>query len=468
VIPADDALTERLLTLAAHAPAAPFLHAAGRTPMNYATLAQRIGAARATLGALGIARGDVVVDAAVDRLEALAAMAILPSTSTFACLGAHHRVDVYVEMLERLAPKAVLVPEDRTHPVVEAAARLGLTEIALVPDRAGEAGAFDLRVLRTTASLERAPRAERDWPFIDVTSGTTGRPKLVPHLDRQLLAQARDMGAFYAMGASDVAAHSAPVSFAMGKRTSFMLCVLNGGSVWGVAEADASALLRAVEEDRVSYVPATFAVHRELLARMTGRAPLRSSRLRFVSVSSGVLDANEMDALEAAFGVPAVSIYGATEVGNALMQPLERALRTSGSAGYPVGAEVRLVAIAARSTRTTRSARSRFAARRSSIVMSTSPPSIARRSSTAGSGWATWGRATRAANTSSSGASTTRSIAAARSCRPRGSTACFGRCPASPTRHRSACRTRGSARRSSPRSCARPARRCRHTMCAST
>ncbi|HEY8245526.1 MAG TPA: condensation domain-containing protein, partial [Casimicrobiaceae bacterium] len=341
--PADDALTERLLTLAARTPAAPFLQADGRAPMSFATLAQRIGAARAIFGPLGIARGDIVVGTASERLEALAALAILPSTSTFACVGGHHRTEVYVEMLERLGPKAVLVPADRAHPFAVAAERLGLTEVALVPDRAAEAGAFDLRVLRTTASLELAPRAERDWPFIDVSSGTTGRPKLVPHLDRQLLAQARDMGAWYEIGANDVAAHSAPIGFAMGKRVSFMLCVLNGGSLWHVPEADAPAVLRAIEGDRVSYVPATFAVHRELLARMAGRAPLRPSRLRFMSVSSGALDADEMDALEAAFGVPAVSIYGATEVGNALMQPLERARRTRGSVGYPVGTEVRLV-----------------------------------------------------------------------------------------------------------------------------
>jgi amino acid adenylation domain-containing protein len=151
------------------------------------------------------------------------------------------------------------------------------------------------------------------------------------------------MGAWYAFSADDVAAHSSAVGFALGKRVSFMLCVLNGGSVWAVAEADANALLRAIEDDRVTYVPATYSMHRELLARMAGRAPLRSPRLRFMSVSSGALDAHEMDELEAAFGVPAVSIYGATEIGNAMMQPLDRARRTSGSAGYPVGAEVRLV-----------------------------------------------------------------------------------------------------------------------------
>ncbi len=336
-------ITERMLRIAARQPGAPFLQAPGRVPMAWGTLAQRIGDLRARFASWGIERGDVVAGPAVDRLEYAAALSIVPASATFAPLNPKLASDACAELLVRLAPRAVLLPADRDHPMRAIARRMGIAEIAMTPDRAGEAGAFDLSMARSAASLETSRRVSPDWPFIDATSGTTGRSKLVPHLHRQLVAQADAYGAWFGMTPDDVSAHTSAVHFALGKRTAYMLCVLNGGSVLCLPESDAGALIGAIAEDRVTYVPATFAVHRELLLRSASSPPRTGARLRFLCVASGALEPAEVEALEAAFRVPVVSAYGATEIGNALAQHLDRARRMPGLVGVPVGAEVRIV-----------------------------------------------------------------------------------------------------------------------------
>ena len=131
--------------------------------MSFGALAQRIAALRGDFGALGIVRGDIVAYAALDRLECLAALAVLPAACTFARSVRRLTLDAYVELLERLAPTAVLVPPRiaamRSPPPSIASAS---TRIAMVPDRAGEAGAFDLRFAR---SPRRSTRAARRAPL---------------------------------------------------------------------------------------------------------------------------------------------------------------------------------------------------------------------------------------------------------------------------------------------------------------
>ncbi|MEO8486572.1 MAG: amino acid adenylation domain-containing protein [Betaproteobacteria bacterium] len=338
----QDDFTDQLVALAARAPQAVFLRALGRAPMTYGTLAQRIVAVRAQFAALGIVRGDVVASSAVDRLECAAALSILPAACTFVPLNPAHEADAFAELFARLAPRAVLVPPRGGSALVEAARRLGIAEVAMTPDPAGEAGSFDLALARGAPSLDADAMGDPRWAYIDVTSGTTGVPKLVPHGHRQILAQASVLGRHFRMVVDDVCAHVSPLHFSLGKRIGYIMSVLNGASILCLPEADGGALLRAIGDDRVSFVPATFAMHRELLDRV-GSSQVRSTRLRVMCVASGALAAAEMQAIERAFGVPAISAYGATEIGIASVQPLDPALRVAGNAGVPVGSEMRVV-----------------------------------------------------------------------------------------------------------------------------
>ncbi|MBK6396576.1 MAG: AMP-binding protein [Betaproteobacteria bacterium] len=242
--------------------------------------------ARGRLASWGIERGDVLAAAVPDRVECAATLAILPASSTLALFDPTLSVDDFIALIRRVGAKAAVVPAGGNRALREAARRLGVAEVEMAPDGSAEAGSFGLALRRPAASLDGARRLDARWAYIGATSGTTGQPKLVPHGHRQLLVTARAMGARLSMTHDDVSGHLTPLHLANGLRTALMLAVLNGGSVRCLPEADAGALLDAIDEDAITYVSASFTILREVIERVrAGRRP-RRGRLRFIRAAS--------------------------------------------------------------------------------------------------------------------------------------------------------------------------------------
>ena len=342
----DGDVTATLLAIAARQPDAPFLSAPGRRTMRWSSVADHIARVRRDFHRWDIRRGDVVVASSFDRHACAAALAILPAASTFALLADGTAPGRCAELLRRMRARAVLVaprPAGACHPLELAARELRIARIRIEPRTDAETGAFDLALEAPDRSLDTDHAGDARHGWIGVTSGTTGRPKLVSHGHRQVIATAMATGKRLAMTPRDVSGHLTPLSLANGQRTAFLLSLLNGGSVHCLPEAGADALLDAVDADAVSYVSCSFTIHRELLALFRSGRRVRSSRLRFVRVASGALEPPEMDALEAAFGVPVVTGLGATETGMVAHQHLPPSPRKRGSVGRPLACDLRLV-----------------------------------------------------------------------------------------------------------------------------
>ncbi len=335
--------TEHLVALAARNPSAPAFLAPGRAPMNFGELARRIQEARAQLAGWGIGRGDVVVWPAIGRAETAAAIAILPASATLAVLAPALTEEAFHALLVRLAPKAVVTPANGDHPIARAALRLDLARIALYPDAAGPAGAFDLALACPGTTLERAATLSEQYALITVTSGTTGRAKIVPHAGARIMVTARTVGERLAIGPGDIAGHLTPLYLANGIRSAYLLCLLGGGAINLLPEADPDAFLAAVERGEVTYTSASFTIQRELLRRLESGRRVAPGRLRFVRVASGRMEPDEMDRLEAAFGIPVITGLASTETGALAQQGVPPALRIRGSVGPPVGCEIRVV-----------------------------------------------------------------------------------------------------------------------------
>ena len=341
----SDDLTACLLALAAEQPSAVALLAPGRTAMSFGELGTRIHAVGAQLGAWGIGRGDIVAWATDVRAESAAALAIMPVAATLAPLDPG--------LTGRRLPRAAATPETEgrgraggigDHPIGEAARRLGIAEIAV---RAGHATArpahstWNCRARRPRSRSN--PVAAPETVYVSATSGTTGRPKLVPHGQRQLLLTVRAMAERLAIAPGDVSAHVAPSHLANGMRTAFLLALLGGGAVACLPEADVDAFLAAVEDGEVTYTSASYTFMRELLRRVESGRSVGPGRLRFLRVASGHLDPDEIDRLAAAFRVPVVTGLASTESGSIAHQRLPPATRSRGSVGPPLACEIRLV-----------------------------------------------------------------------------------------------------------------------------
>ena len=335
--------TAHLLAWAELQPFAPALVVHGRPPLTFHGLAQRIRAVRSKLEAWGISRGDAVVWLNVDRPESAAAQAIMPSSSTIMPVSASITADAGADILGRVRPKAVAVPQGSSHPIAELARRLRIALIEVRRDPLAPAGAFDIELVRPDVSLESPQRMAPDIAWLLGTSGSTGKPKLVPHGRRQVMAMIRAVRDRLGIGPGDVSAHAVPLHLANGMRAAYMWSLLNGGAVEILPEADPDALLAAIARGGVSYYSASFAIQRELLVRLAASDGVSSGRLRFVRVASGRLEPEEMDRLEALLDVPVITGLASSESGFVAHQGLPPMPRLRGSVGTALGSEIRIV-----------------------------------------------------------------------------------------------------------------------------
>lgn len=333
-------LAERILAVAARAPAAPFLLRPGRPAIAYGTLAGQIGRVRQRFSSWGIAPGDIV--AGFDRSRALMAMACasLPSSSTFAPLGASLTVDAYAGLLRRLRPKAVLTPEDPGDPLRVAASALGIPAMRAIPDASG---GFSLELERARAERVE-PLARPGHAYVIVTSGTTGRPKLAPQGHSQLTGFADAMIDLLRMDARDVGYAIQPFNLAGGVRSSIVIPALAGASIVCLDEGDVDGFFRAIDAFAPTHLAAAFSIHHAILRRAPAfPAQVAASRFRFLRSTAGRLDPDECDAIERLFRAPVLVGYGASEVSGIAHDPMPPRPRKRGSVGVPVGGEVRAV-----------------------------------------------------------------------------------------------------------------------------
>jgi len=311
--------------------------------MRFGELAQRIEGIGSRLGTWGIRRGDVLAWVAAGRAQTAAALAIVPVSATLAPLSPGLTAEAYQALLDRLRPKAVVCPGGVEHAIARAARNLGIAEIAVVPDRQGVAGAFDLELAHPRASLEATPLVAPETTYVATTSGTTGRPKLVPLGGPQIMVNAREHGALLAIGPADVSGHLTPLHVTAGIRTTYLHALLNGAAVDCLPEADIDALLAAVERDEITYASISFTLLRELLRRVESGTRFKSGRLRFLRAASGRVEPDELDRLETALGVPVITGLASAETGTLAEQRLPPAQRNRGSVGPPLGVDIRLV-----------------------------------------------------------------------------------------------------------------------------
>lgn len=336
-------LTAALLSLAERQPDAPFLSMHGQETMRWSALARQIGTLGARFATWDIRRGDVVVAAADDRARDLTLVAAAPAASSFMLLADSLTKAQYDDLLVRTRARAVIVPADPSHPLARAAAEAAAVRVQAVAGRDGVAGAWSLEPVAPIPARRHPPRANADVALVTATSGTTGAPKLVPLLHRSLMAQADSMGARLALTPADIAWHGVPLHLAFGKRSAFLLCVTRGGSVHCLPESDVAALQSVVEAGPTGYLPLSFAVARELLARLEANRSAVPRGLRFVIVATGAFAQDERERLEAALGAPVLQHYGATEAGSVAIQDLPPKVRCPGGSGRPLDAMLRFV-----------------------------------------------------------------------------------------------------------------------------
>ena len=204
------------------------------------------------------------------------------------------------------------------------------------------------------ATAEALPPVEgADEAVIFFTSGTTGRPKGVPHTHADLVAGARRVADAYAKK-KGFRPRTAPPDRAPGivfnpfghaagyGRLAFRMWVGRPTVVVAKFSVEAARmLLERYPIDSMQLTPAM--VH--MLA--TAEEPLSLATVQYVTSGTAPLAASTRDAFEARYGVPVLQAYGMTEVGAVSTESLDDARagrRGPGSVGrISAGVEVRIV-----------------------------------------------------------------------------------------------------------------------------
>ncbi|HVJ56058.1 MAG TPA: class I adenylate-forming enzyme family protein [Aliidongia sp.] len=206
-----------------------------------------------------------------------------------------------------------------------------------VVGRSGEARPWTA-LLSDPASVPPPGPADRDAPAVLLlTSGTTGKPKLVAH-SQNTLSAATDFFGELELERGGVLAFPRPMVHASG--LFYMLhAVRHRMSMIMLDPADPDGMLDAVQNHGCTYLPVPLISCEALIERQL-RHPRDLSSLRGCGISADICPPGRQEAFQAVFGLPLKSFWASTEGTFPFTYGLE-----TGAVGRPrPGSAVKLVA----------------------------------------------------------------------------------------------------------------------------
>src|SRR6266850_1226984 len=205
----------------------------GLAPLRYRDLRALVRRTVADLNSFGIGRGDRVVLVLPNGPEAAAAFVSVGAGATTAPLSRGLTADEFEFNLTDLRAKALLVEAGLDSPARAVASRLRIPTIELVPHRDQGAGAFSLRLLLKNGAgpFEGGLAQPDDEALVLHTSGSTSRPKIVPLLQRNVTASARNIMTALQLTPDDVCLNIMPLFHIHGLMAAVLSSLAAGAQV---------------------------------------------------------------------------------------------------------------------------------------------------------------------------------------------------------------------------------------------
>ena len=326
---------------------APAIGAPGRPTLDYLGLRAHVDGTLARLNELGLGRGDRVAIVLPNGPEMASAFISLSAGVTTAPLNPGYRRTEYDFYLEDLRAKALVVEEGSDSEAIESARALGARVIRLrVPDGA-RAGEFDLVAEEGDVGGPpdaSGPAEPDDVALVLHTSGTTSRPKIVPLLNRNVCASARNIRSTLQLTPEDVCLNVMPLFHIHGLMAPVLSSLSRGASVVCTPGFNALRFYAWMDEVEPTWYSAVPTMHQTILARAPrNQDSVERAResLRLIRSSSSSLPPQVLGELEATFCVPVVEAYAMTEASHQMTcNQLPPGLRKPGTVGCAAGPEV--------------------------------------------------------------------------------------------------------------------------------
>lgn len=322
-------------------PDAVAISAPGRGPLTYHDLCVQVDGVIKALRAAGIGRSDRVALALPNGPDMAVAFLAVASAATAAPLDPAGRAGELDFALAGVDAKVLVVQEGSDTAATAVARARGVPVLDLVPRPESPAGVFNLVGARGTRTVAADPNPT-DIALVLHTSGTTGRPKLVPLTHANVCTSSQNISLSLGLKPEDRCLNVLPLFHGHGLMSPLLATLVAGASVVCTPGFDAAAFPGWMEDFRPTWYTAVPTIHKAILG-VIGRSPKKphSSRLRFVRSASAPLPESLRTELEKTFAVPALDSYGMTEASSIITSnPLPPQRRKPGSVGVSIGCEV--------------------------------------------------------------------------------------------------------------------------------
>jgi acyl-CoA synthetase (AMP-forming)/AMP-acid ligase II len=313
-------------------------------PMTYAGLRALVDRTVASLNGLGVGRGDRVAIVLPNGPEMATAFLSVAAAAASAPLNPTYRQDEFEFYLDDLKAKALIVEAGSESPALQAAQKLGVGLITLMPEAEHGAGAFRLCGDPGRPAARPGPAEAHDVALILHTSGTTSRPKIVPLTQANIWTSARNIAASLELSARDRALNVMPLFHIHGLIAGLAAPLARGGAVFCTEGFNALKFFAEMEEAKPTWYTAVPTMHQAILTRAARNKDIIARHpLRFVRSSSSSLPPKVIGELETVFHAPVIEAYGMTEATHQMACNPLRGVRKPGSVGLAAGPEIAIM-----------------------------------------------------------------------------------------------------------------------------
>lgn len=317
--------------------------------LTYAQIEEQTNRVANGLLSLGVHRGDRVAVWLPNSVEAVIAIfGILKAGATFTVINPSTKPGKLAFVLTNCTARALFAPAQRgaqvaslfdTVPSMRSAVLCGKGSAQAADEHAG-ATSFSQLLDEYASTPAPCPPIDVDLACLIYTSGSTGEPKGIMSTHASVSFAASSIIEYLENTPDDIVINVLPLSFDYGLYQLLMVFKFGGTLVLERSFAYPSAVLRRIEQERVTGLPGVPTLFAILLELDLNRFDLSS--LRYLTNTAAALPVEHVRRLRDALPWARLySMYGLTECKRTLYLPPEELDGRPGSVGIPIpGTEV--------------------------------------------------------------------------------------------------------------------------------
>jgi oxalate---CoA ligase len=322
---------------------APAIVADGRAALSYGELLEETERIIRVIIAAGVGPNDRVAIVGSSGPEMVLLFLAVTAIAACAPLNPSYTAAELDFYLRDLAPRLLIVEKGLSSQALEVAGQLGIPILEMIP--AGRAaGAFSFG--SAPEAVSRASfAAAQDTALVLHTSGTTGRPKMVPLTQRNLCFSACNIGRSLELAPNDRCLSIMPLFHIHGLIGAALSTIASGGSLACPGAFRAPEFPGWIKRFQPTWYTSAPSLHAAVFARSDQLRQINAARgLRFIRSCSAPLPPQLIAGLEDLFGAPLVEAYGMTEAAHQMAcNPLPPRSRKPGSVGIATGTEIAIM-----------------------------------------------------------------------------------------------------------------------------